>query len=149
MRGVADDTAKKVNKVAAGLEAAGYKDEAAEMKKMQEGMASGEMAGADIEAGAKDAHEVAAKLRAEGKDDLAKEVEELALKMDEAAKAKLDAGAKENDKKVTVAAGEAAKEGAELTDSLKAQGTHGGCCGGSGSGGRHCEGSSQGGGRLV
>ena len=56
------------------------------------------------------------------KDDLAKEVEELALEMDEAEKAKLDADAKENGKKATVAAGQAAADSAALADDLRSKG---------------------------
>ena len=76
------------------------REEADKNKELREGVAGGERSGADIGAGVKDGHELAAKLKAEGKDHLAWEVEELALKMDEAAKAKLDADAKENNNKV-------------------------------------------------
>ena len=79
---------------AARLEAAMASDldlaeEAVEMRKLREALEGGQMTGAELEKASHDAHDLS--LKDKGKGQLSLEVEELAVKLEEAARAKLDA----------------------------------------------------------
>jgi len=74
--------------VALKLEKAGLVEEAAQVKEWQTMLEGHHESGADIEHAAHEAHELAAKLRAEGKEKEAEEVEKLAVLLDAAAKHK-------------------------------------------------------------
>ena len=101
------------------MKAANLEKEAEQVHKMRDDLESGDKSGAELAQDAKEAHELAEKLRADGKPELAKEVEELAKKLDGAAKAKLDADAKEADQEVTKDLKEASEEGHSVEQALK------------------------------
>merc|ERR1719506_2529101 len=75
------------------LKEAGMADEAEEMRKLREALESGTMTGAELEQAAKDAHELAEKLREKGLLTVAADADDLSEKLSVAAKAKLEAEA--------------------------------------------------------
>merc|ERR1711865_190694 len=80
------------------LEAAGLKEEAAKVHEWQAALENSETSGEGLQQAAHEAHELAAQLRADGKEAEADEVEKLAKLLDGAAEAKLEVEAMEKEK---------------------------------------------------
>ena len=92
------------------------------MKDWQGMLEGGEESGADLEKAAHSAHELAVKLRAEGKDAEADEVEKLAQLLDVAAESKLEVEAGQKEKASKEGMKEAAAEGHAVADKLREEG---------------------------
>merc|ERR1719247_3926733 len=91
----AAEAAKAAGECAAAFEKAGLGEEAKSVKDWQGLLEGGQESGADLEKAAHSAHELAVKLRAEGKDAEADEVEKLAQLLDVAVESKLRAEGKD------------------------------------------------------
>merc|ERR1719398_428980 len=115
----AAEAAKAAGECAEALEKAGLGEEAKSVKDWQGMLEGGEESGADLEKAAHSAHELAAKLRAEGKDAEADEVEKLAQLLDVAAEPKLEVEAGQKEKASKEGMKEAAAEGHAVADKLR------------------------------
>ena len=92
------------------------------VKEVEDILKGGKESGADLEEAAHTAHDLAAKLRSEGKDDEANKVEELAHLLDVAAESKLKVESDQKEKESKAAMKQAAGEGHEMADKLREDG---------------------------